>query len=146
MARKRNGSGSNGAVVDQPPTETQPVDSPKGDTPHDNDGRERTQPVHRVRLRNVSAAIWRNEGERGPWFAATFSRSYRDQNGNWHSSDNFAGPDLLLLAEVARQAFLWICNQTQGNGSNGGGGQHGNGHNGNGSNGTNGGSGDDIPF
>lgn len=140
MARKRNGSGSNGAVVDQPPTETA-VDSPKGDTAHDNDGRERTQPVHRVRLRNVSAAIWRNEGERGPWFAATFSRSYRDQGGNWHSSDNFAGPDLLLLAEVARQTFLWICQQTQTNGSNGNGGQPGNG-----SNGNNGGSGDDIPF
>lgn len=113
------------------------VDSPKGDTPHDNNGQERVPPAHRVRLRNCSAAIWKNEGERGPWYAVTFSRSYRDQSGNWHSSDNFAGPDLLLLAEVARQAFLWICHTTQTIGTS------------NGSNGTqngNGGGGDDIPF
>lgn len=106
MARKRNGT-SNG--VSPPPV----VDNPQGDTHVNNNGVEKPQPVHRIRMRNVSCAIWRNEGAHGPWYTTTMSRSYRDEKGDWHTSQNFSAIDLLILAEVARAAFAWVVMTSQ---------------------------------
>ena len=75
---------------------------------------EKSQPIQQLRIRNVRAAIWQNARPDGtPWYAVTFSRSYRDEGGNWHTADSFAGPDLLILAELARQAFAWVIATTQ---------------------------------
>ena len=89
------------------------VDTPNGDTATSQSGEEKRQPFHKIRYRNITAAIWQNAGERGTWFSVTFSRSYRDQQNNWHTSESFGGPDLLVLAEVARAAFAWIVQTTQ---------------------------------
>jgi hypothetical protein len=106
MARKRNGASAATAAAP-------PVDNPQGDSAATSNGEEKRQPFHRIRMRNVSAAIWQNRSERGPWYSVTFSRSYRDAQNNWHTSESFGGPDLPILAEVARAAFLWIVNATQ---------------------------------
>ena len=75
---------------------------------------EKAQPVHTIRLRNVRAAIWQNARADGtPWYTVTYSRSYRGEDGNWHSTDSFAAMDSLLLAEVSRLAFHWIVQTTQ---------------------------------
>jgi hypothetical protein len=96
---------TNGAVV---------VDNPSGESPATETGEERVQPVHQIRIRNVRAAIWQNARADGTtWYAVTVSRSYRTEDGSWHTSDSFTGPDLLILSEVARQAFLWIVSTTQ---------------------------------
>jgi hypothetical protein len=76
---------------------------------------ERVQPVQAFRLRNVRAAIWANPGENGTTrYNVTVSRSYRDQEGNWHTSESFGRDDLLLLAKVADLAHTWIWGELQG--------------------------------
>jgi hypothetical protein len=93
------------------------VDNPAGDSIETENGEEKTQPVHSIRMRNVRAAIWQNARDDGSvWYATTVSRSYRTNDGSWHTTDSFIGPDLLILAEVSRQAFLWIVAATQGQG------------------------------
>ena len=74
---------------------------------------ERNRPVHSVRLRNIRAAIWANDGERGIRFNATFARLYKDDEGFWRSSDGFGREDLLLLAKVADITHTWISEQMQ---------------------------------
>lgn len=78
------------------------------DPPPRESGDDKQRPVHKVRLRSVTAAVWQNQSDRGPWYSVTVSRSYRDDAGNWHTAENYSGGDLLLLAEVSRLAFLWI--------------------------------------
>jgi hypothetical protein len=98
----------NGAVTDPPLEPLHPEARPQAPPT------ERTQPIHTIRLRNVRAAIWQNARADGtPWYTVTYSRNYRDEGGNWHSTDSFAAMDSLLLAEVSRQAFLWIVATTQ---------------------------------
>ena len=66
------------------------------------------QPVHRILMSRVSAAIWLNQGDNGPWYNVTVSRSYKDANDEWKSTDSFSADDLLLLAKVADEAHSWI--------------------------------------
>jgi hypothetical protein len=89
------------------------VDNPNGDAATSQSGEEKRQPFHKIRYRSITAAIWQNAGERGTWFSVTFSRSYKDDQGEWHTTQSLSGPDLLILAEVARAAFAWIVQTTQ---------------------------------
>ena len=67
-----------------------------------------TKPVDEVRIGAVKAAIWRNETDNGSRFNVTFSRSYRDSEGNWKSSSSFRRDDLLVVAKLADQAHSRI--------------------------------------
>lgn len=70
------------------------------------------QPVHEIRIGLVKAAVWQNESADGAkvWYKATFSKLYFDDaQSEWRSVKNFDMTDLLVLAEVARQAALWIA-------------------------------------
>ena len=73
----------------------------------------RNEPVHRIRMSRISAAIWQHESENGTWYNVTLSRSYKDANDEWKSSDSFSGDDLLLVAKVADQAHSWIIQKQQ---------------------------------
>ncbi len=68
----------------------------------------RTKPATEVRLGNIRAAIWRNEGKNGAWFTVTVDRSYRDDNNEVHSSQSFGRDDLLALAKVVDLAHTRI--------------------------------------
>ncbi len=74
---------------------------------------DRNRPVHSLRLRNIRAAIWANEGEQGPRYNTTFCRLYKDGEGYWRSSDSFGRDDLLLVAKVADMAHTWISEAMQ---------------------------------
>ncbi len=74
----------------------------------------KTQPVQVVRLRNIRAAIWANDTEFGMRHNVTVSRLYKDDDGQWRSSDSFGREDLLLLAKVLDIAHTWISEQSQG--------------------------------
>ena len=66
----------------------------------------------------MRCTVWENQHEKqGTWFSATLSRSYRDQQGTWKSAQSFGRDDLLVLAEVARLAFLWIARKNGGAGT-----------------------------
>jgi hypothetical protein len=60
------------------------------------------KPASKITLFPVSAAIWRNQNQKGEvFFSTTFERSYKDDAGNWKSSDSFPVSDLLTLAKLA---------------------------------------------
>ena len=64
----------------------------------------KTKPINEIRLGRVRAAIWENTGSNGTWHKVTFSRLFKDKDNKWQNTDSFGKDDLLLLAEVARQA------------------------------------------
>ena len=67
------------------------------------------KPVKEVRVGAVKAAIWRNESDSGVVrFNTTFSRIYKDAEGNWKATSSFGRDDLLVVAKVADQAHSAI--------------------------------------
>lgn len=68
-----------------------------------------TKPAAKVSMYPITAAIWRNENEGRAFYSATFERSYRDDGGNWKSTNTFNAGDLLLLAKVADMAHTEIA-------------------------------------
>jgi len=75
----------------------------RGDAMSDN-----KKPAAKVSLHPVSAAIWRNQNQKGVFYSVTFERSYKDDAGGWQTSSAFNASDLLLLAKVADQAHSEI--------------------------------------
>jgi len=47
-------------------------------------------------------------------YSVTFSRIYRDAEGQWKTTQSFGLNDLLVLAKVADQAHSWIVDLEQG--------------------------------
>jgi hypothetical protein len=67
------------------------------------------KPAARISLHPVSAAIWRNQNQKGDaFYSVTFERSYKDDDGKWQSSSSFSVSELLLLSKVADQAHSKI--------------------------------------
>ena len=63
------------------------------------------RPVETLRDGAIKAAIWKNESENGNFFAITFSRTYKNGNGELHDTDSFSGSQLLRLAALAQKAY-----------------------------------------
>ncbi len=60
------------------------------------------QPIDRIRLGTVQAAIWKNTDDEGrPWYAVTLERLYRDGENKWKSTSSFGRDELLSVAKVA---------------------------------------------
>lgn len=72
----------------------------------------KTKPIHEVRLGYIKAAVWRNETETGVRYNVTFSRLYKDRD-QWKSTETFGRDDLLLLGKVADQTHSWILAKSQ---------------------------------
>ena len=74
-----------------------------------------SQPAHKVRFGNLSVTIWRNiSTEKGTtWYSAVPNRSYKNGDETWKDSDSLNADDLLIMAELLRQAFSWITKQMQ---------------------------------
>ena len=75
-------------------------------------GKVKQVPEHTIRLRNIRAAIWKNTTEQGPRYNVTVGRFYRDGD-QWKTSETYGRDDLLVVSEVTRQCFVWICGITQ---------------------------------
>ena len=56
----------------------------------------------------MKATIRENTSEKGPFFATTFSRPFKDQSGAWHNGTSFGLNDLAALLTVVREAKEWI--------------------------------------
>lgn len=69
------------------------------------------KPVHELRLGRVRAAVWENDTPNGTRHNVTFSRLYRDEQGNWQDSTSFGRDELPLLWKVADQVHSWILQQ-----------------------------------
>jgi hypothetical protein len=66
------------------------------------------QPANQLRCGNIKATIWQNVSEKGPFFATTFSRPFKDQSGEWRNGTSFGLNDLEALLTVAREAKEWM--------------------------------------
>jgi hypothetical protein len=63
------------------------------------------RPVEKLRAYPVQAAIWRNESDNGVFHSVTFSRVYKDGQGEYRDGDSYSGTQLLQLAHLAPKAY-----------------------------------------
>ena len=74
-------------------------------------GKKEKEPVHRIPLGNICAAIWENENEKGVWYNTTITRSYR--NGEtWNDTTSLSRDDLPVVRVAADMAHSWIWERT----------------------------------
>lgn len=74
--------------------------------------KEKTKPVHKVRLGNISASIWENTADDGKLnYRATLTKSYRDFRGLWQETSSFRSDDLVILGTLIRLAFEWMLSK-----------------------------------
>lgn len=67
------------------------------------------RPIHEIRHRNVRATIWKNQVQNGVMHNVTVSRSYRDDNNEWHDTNSFPFNDLMNLAKALSDAHTFIA-------------------------------------
>ena len=75
------------------------------------------RPTATVRIGAVKAAIWHNQAGDRTRYNVTFSKSYRDADGQWKTTLSFGRNDLLVLAKVADRAHSRIVDLEQGEGA-----------------------------
>jgi hypothetical protein len=68
-------------------------------------------PAHKIRFANLQVTIWRNTSEKGPWYSAVPSRSYKKGDDAWAESDSLNAEDMPIMAALLNQAFSWIVKQ-----------------------------------
>jgi hypothetical protein len=69
-------------------------------------------PAHKLRDGAIEVAIWRNDGEKGPFYTVTHRRSYK-VGEEWKDSDSYGTDDLLHLTKLLDMAHTWILSQQQ---------------------------------
>ena len=69
--------------------------------PHDQ--QLKVQPVEKFRCSHITASVWKNEGEKGPFYNVTITRSYKTADG-WKHSDSFNLNDLEAVSVVLGHA------------------------------------------
>jgi len=69
------------------------------------------KPIHEIRHNGVKVAIWKNDSAKGAFYNASFSRSYRSADGNWHDAHTYGLRDLFALIHCAVEAQAWIFSQ-----------------------------------
>tara|TARA_R100000789_G_scaffold17692_1_gene20712 strand:- start:600 stop:896 length:297 start_codon:yes stop_codon:yes gene_type:complete len=62
-------------------------------------------PIDEIPDGNLKASIWRNEGEKGPYYATEITRTYKDADGNLRDAHTFIGADLLKVSELPRKSY-----------------------------------------
>lgn len=65
----------------------------------------RNQPADVIRDGDIKATLWRNEGDKGPYYTTEVTRTYTDKEGNLRDTGTFIGTDLLRVSEVSRKAY-----------------------------------------
>lgn len=68
------------------------------------------KPAHTIRSGGIEVTVWRNNGEKAPWYSVTMKRTYK-KGEEWKQTDSYAGDDLLLLSKLLDQAHSWIISQ-----------------------------------
>jgi hypothetical protein len=72
-----------------------------------------TTPAHKLRISPLTAVIWRNSGEKGPWYSMQLKRSYKTDDDQWRDTDAFGQDDLLPAAKLLDMAHTWIMHQLE---------------------------------
>jgi hypothetical protein len=69
------------------------------------------RPIHTVRHGRIKATVWVNPTQKGPMYNVNLSRSYTDEEGNWHDSQSFGFDDLMTVAKCSFDAHTWISTE-----------------------------------
>jgi hypothetical protein len=70
-----------------------------------------SQPAHKLRDGCLQVVIWRNQSTNGTYYTANPVRSYRQGDETWKETDSLNSDNLLAMAELLREAYVWIKNQ-----------------------------------
>jgi len=65
------------------------------------------KPVQKVHSGSVTGAIWENAGKEGPFYSATFERTYKDGE-EYKNATSYGASELPHLAMAATKAALAI--------------------------------------
>jgi hypothetical protein len=68
---------------------------------------ENNRPVHEIRHRNLRAAIWKNQTEKGVMYDVHVTRGFRDGD-KWRDSHSFGYDDLMNVAKLLMDAHSFI--------------------------------------
>ena len=63
------------------------------------------KPVDTIRDGSLKATIWANFGDNGTFYSVQITRTYQDEQGNYHDSDSFSNAQLLRVARLAQIAY-----------------------------------------
>jgi len=75
---------------------------------------EKNKPTHTIRGSagtGLKLAIWRHDSEKGPWFSATLTRSYKTDDGQWKESSSINQDQFLEVAEMMREARAFVLQE-----------------------------------
>ena len=61
------------------------------------------RPVEKVRIGNITAAIFENSGQKGTFYSVKLERSYKEGE-TWKNSDSLGRDDLLVAAKALDKA------------------------------------------
>ena len=67
-----------------------------------------SKPANTIRSGSIKVTIWQNKGKDGHFYSATFSRPFKDEQGNWKNGSSFGLRDLESLLNAALEAKEWI--------------------------------------
>jgi hypothetical protein len=69
------------------------------------------RPVKTFRLGPIKAAVWANEADQKTFYNVAITRTYQDEQKQFHDTNSFGRDDLPLVATVADQAHTFIFEQ-----------------------------------
>jgi hypothetical protein len=72
-----------------------------------------SKPAYKIRNGVLQVTIWRNHGEKGPWYSVIPARSYKQGDDIWKETDSLGSEDLLAMAKLLDLADTWIMHQKQ---------------------------------
>jgi hypothetical protein len=87
--------------------QTQRADNDEGAQPGN-------RPAAKFKHGGIELTVWQNTTENGTMYNTTISNSYKDEKSSeWKPTSSFSPTDLLVVAELGRQAFAEITKLKQ---------------------------------
>lgn len=73
---------------------------------HDNEKREHRGPIETLRDGALRVSVFRNEGERGPYYTMAVGRSFKDEKtGQFRDTSTFQGSEALRLSQLLVKGY-----------------------------------------
>ena len=66
---------------------------------------ENNKPYETIRDGALKATIWRNEGDKGPFYSVNLCRIYKTDSGDFKESNSFSGTECLQVSRLAGKAY-----------------------------------------
>ena len=74
------------------------------------------KPLHQIRIGAIRASIWEQQSGNTSFFTVSYSRSYRDRQGQWHSGHSYTEQYLSAIRDCTLEARKWMRLYRQSNG------------------------------